>query len=986
MPDGNAPSARVPTPNDDANASSRPVNGARAPSVQPSPLPPETHEQRLEALIAELTDARSSGLPLTDLLRAYDEELERIHLETVRNGGTIPLTMREQTLLTRAEAAREAITTTRTDDPRAQARELATRAKAATNPALAKGLRAELAALKERTREDGLTRELQRDPSSDLSVIDDTITRAEQGPTATSSTTDSAPEAGSMLLARQVRALKARLERAEQELEYTNTSANALETSINELEQAPEIEIRGVQNPFSSAKELEHLRDTQQRLLARQATLQTIVQDLTRANATLESLEPDERETVLQASEEVDEELDAPRDPLIEEGLARSRTRLAGIIRILANRSGRDAAAFVEAYERVLQPLNDLESPTPADETNETPLSAALQALATATQASTVVSPSPATSVSVQSPPDVAVSTTTTEEATIQSTREELRQRYAVRQQEQAILTTYRTQLQAHSWTYLQTQNPTQFQRLQTLQTELGTVIDPSSTLPPDALETAHQQAIVDVRAAYPDVTDAVLSSILLSQAATQLASASALQAGLSTAALETALGAMAGATAAAITGAGLVQALGAQQQAVATAADALAQEEAKMLQRATILAPSDTRVSTGGSDATPDVVMLRQAQQESAGKRRGLQAKLNVSLQQLGQWSTALGGATGTRARGLTPAALQALAVTSPKTFVFATKPAPVPQRSSPNADRIPFDDATRRMRRQQSTFAKNQALATAEAEEPDGIDIEQRRAAHLDSVKARTKRTLPRATEARSSSTERSASAGASVAAPLLALAATPTTPRAIFADQQARMNRERDAFIGVGESAESGYEAMFGSPSDASATSGDGSTINADNAEMAALADAQDQATEQAWEAELLRQQQQDARAQEDASNQPKDSSGRPTLQQAKQAGDLLKKAGSGAITGTVAAILVVVLILWLNIRLFFPNPESSWRKPLEPLGKLGVVLLDGLMILLTLLQFLFLMLILFLPILAIILPGAIIAGTILGGLGN
>ena len=986
MPDGNAPSARVPTPSDDANASSRPLRGARAPAKQPSPVPPETHEQRLETLIAELTDARYSGLPLTDLLRAYDEELERIRVETVRNGGTIPLTMREQTLLTRAEAAREAITTTRTDDPRAQARELATRAKAATNPALAKGLRAELAALQQRAREDGLTRELQRDPSSDLSVIDDTITRAEQGPAATSSAPDPAPEAGSMLLARQVRALKARLERAEQELEHTNTSANALETSINELEQAPVIEIRGVENPFSSADELEHLRETQQRLLARQATLQTIVQDLTRANATLESLDPNERETLLQASEEADAELDAPRDPLIDEGLARSRTRLAAIIHNFANnRPGRDTAVFVEAYERVVQPLNDLETPTPAAESDENTLSAALRAVAAAAQASAVVSPSPATTVSVQQPPEAAVSTTTTEEATIQSTREELRARYAVRQQEQAILTTYRTQLQAHSWTYLQTHNPTQFQRLQTIQTELATVIDPSSTLPPDALETVHQQALVDVRAAYPDVTDAVLSTLLLSQATTQLASASALQAGLSTASLQTALGAMAGATAAAITAAGLVQALGAQQQAVATAAEALAQEEAKILQRATTLTPSDTRVSTGDSDATPDVVMLRQAQQESASKRRGLQAKLNVSLQQLDQWSNALGGATGTQARGLTPEALQALAVTSPKTFVFATKAAPAPQRSSPNTDRIPFDDTTRRMRRQQSTFAKNQALA-AEADEPDGIDLEQRRAAHLDSVKARTKRALPRATEARSSSSERSASTGASVAAPLLALAATPTTPQAIFADRQARMNRERDAFIGVGDSADSGYEATFGTPGDADDASGDGSATNSDDAEMAALAEAQDQATEQAWEAELLRQQQQDARAQEEANNQPKDSSGRPTLQQAKQAGDLLKKAGSGAITGTVAAILVVVLILWLNIRLFFPNPESSWRKPLEPLGKLGVVLLDGLMILLTLLQFLFLMLILFLPILAIILPGVIIAGTLLGGLGN
>jgi hypothetical protein len=361
------------------------------------------------------------------------------------------------------------------------------------------------------------------------------------------------------------------------------------------------------------------------------------------------------------------------------------------------------------------------------------------------------------------------------------------------------------------------------------------------------------------------------------------------------------------------------------------------------------------------------------------------LQAKLNVSLQQLDQWSDALGGAVGTNVRQLTPEALQALAVTSPKTFAFATKPVAVPQRSSSTTDRIPFDDTSRRMRRQQTVFAKNQALA-AEAEGSDEIDLDQRRAAHLDSMKARTKRTLPRATETRTSNSERSSSSGGSVAAPLLALAATPTTPRAIFADQQARMNRERDAFIGVGESAESGYEAMFGTPGDATAASSDGLTTNDDGMESAALAEAQDQATEQAWEAELLRQQQQAARAQDDANNQPTDSSGRPTLQQAKQAGDLLKKAGSGAITGTVAAILIVVIIVWLNIRLFFPNPESSWRKPLEPLGKLGVVLLDGLMLLLTMLQFLFLMLILFLPILVIILPGVIIAGTLLGGLGN
>jgi hypothetical protein len=51
------------------------------------------------------------------------------------------------------------------------------------------------------------------------------------------------------------------------------------------------------------------------------------------------------------------------------------------------------------------------------------------------------------------------------------------------------------------------------------------------------------------------------------------------------------------------------------------------------------------------------------------------------------------------------------------------------------------------------------------------------------------------------------------------------------------------------------------------------------------------------------------------------------------------------GAAAAGGPVVwALAIIVGFFWLNIRLLFPSEKSTWRKPLTPIGKIGVVCLD------------------------------------------
>ena len=106
----------------------------------------------------------------------------------------------------------------------------------------------------------------------------------------------------------------------------------------------------------------------------------------------------------------------------------------------------------------------------------------------------------------------------------------------------------------------------------------------------------------------------------------------------------------------------------------------------------------------------------------------------------------------------------------------------------------------------------------------------------------------------------------------------------------------------------------------------------------------------------------------------------------IQRAQQAAKALRTGAAGTAGVVLAAVLVVVLIIWLNIRLFFPNPESSWRKPLGAFGKIGTVVMDFLVFTFALTQFLMVVATLLIPLAIVALPGAIIAATLMRVLGN
>lgn len=1113
MPDGNVPSARIPTPSDDQSRSSPTPDEARAPSSRESspsastPLPPAKAPRaqntvprtgalrrittapktpptpapaptpvdrltRLDTLRKQLIEARSSTLPLTELLQTYDKELFAIKQETEKNGGLSPLTYKEQEELRRLEEEREALANTREDDPRARARALAEQIKrlgihktsANVNAALEarreqtenaqtsaesvptahdiEMLRSELNILKNEAWQNNLTRELNRNQGATVDDLEKALEQAERAVRVQAASTPKAepaplpsistvpissteetpsssetrgddedlslvspaplPEHESTLsLDEQKQHINALEAATQAHLAQIQTTSEAVAQTLAALEQAPEIRIAG---RFSSEEERAHVDELHRELRVRQAHLLEALSAVHDAKGAIDTLSDTDRAELLQKLDATYQEQIASNheDQRLRERLADIEERYTQLATWLKQGS---VPTQGEAYFRAIAPLQALQE-----------LSPPIQEPAPLTTAEQPTPPQPvATPLETQTPtppPGERTQTAATEplqssvaaavDATIAEARTELKAKYAARLHEQEVVKLYQERIRERSWAYLQTQSPAQFQHLQSMQVQLNIEIDPSVTFAQQALETVHLQAVQDIRLRFPEVTDALLSTLLLNQAKAQLAGSAALQAGMSATALQHAVegaaiaGAAigAGAIAASVTGAGLLTAFAKQQEATDRLAQELAHEEQQSIQRAAAVKTIATSPDQGTpilSERSPDGEQLRLAQRASVGKRRGLQAKLNVGLRQLQAWNSAIAAGTSGTGTSLTPEALGALAVVSPNMFRVASAPAsPIVVQSPANdtSDLLEFDETTQRMRQTRDRLSRQQEETTQDS--LSTTQHEHAKAAHLQSLKARAK-TAPLSVNQlsnHSASPTTTTPVDTSDQPPLFALSTAPKTREEAFARRQSLMNRERDQFLGLGSEG-GGYEVVFGltgSAQASDATEDSDDLADEASADQSLDGDEQNLIDEQARQAEFLRQQQLAAQQREQEEGEQRQSlvNGQ-NAQRLQQAAKLLRGAGTATVGTVLAAALVVVLIIWLNIRLFFPDPDSSWRKPLGPFGKIGTVGLDFLLFTLSILQFLVWIAILLLPLIIIVLPGAIIAATLIRAIG-
>lgn len=201
-------------------------------------------------------------------------------------------------------------------------------------------------------------------------------------------------------------------------------------------------------------------------------------------------------------------------------------------------------------------------------------------------------------------------------------------------------------------------------------------------------------------------------------------------------------------------------------------------------------------------------------------------------------------------------------------------------------------------------------------------------------------------------------------------------PISQREAFAEKQRAMSSRSQGFLGVGAVA-GGFEAAFDEPSVADR----GNSIEVEDGDLLPLEDeeAQHAATEEQRVAEFQAEQQ---HARQSNDNMQKKQNALDTIQKGKNLlnNKTVAQNSKLLLNPYVLAAVVIILFFWLNIRLFFSNEESSWRKPLGAWGKIGTVAFDLALVLSFLITFLLMISTILIPLLPALLAIGGVSATI------
>lgn len=601
-------------------------------------------------------------------------------------------------------------------------------------------------------------------------------------------------------------------------------------------------------------------------------------------------------------------------------------------------------------------PTNDIEELTEADmlpdeapaearaetataETESDDLAAAIEEL----QAKQALSEQ---SASAQLPQNESISPLPKAPATpsIRAERTRLREAKTQAESRQRLLAAYNERLQTGSLKILHERYPKQERAWRSLSKTLGGSVDAFALVPPEARSQIHLQAVIETRAAFPDLTEVALSALLDDVAREQMA---ALQQNALMQAV--AAGAEATLTAQSLAHLGMGRALVQVAQQTLSHADALRQNETRLTERGTALRQGR------GAEASEDPAeadRLRAQQQQDANARHGLQIALRASL---GNLETLAAGAQAAEQAVASRQSPDQVALLLGETLAVA---APQHASATPSMGRSSGDPTT------PEAFHAQQASAL--------------RSAQARSAMQRIPTTRGSRTAARSSLDV----AGDTPPDPLLQLPQEPNSPQASFSRAQRAMTERQRQFLGTTRRGSGGgYEAMFGLAGAGAMTSdteGDGDTPILEEGENVYLDDVdlreQAQAEELAYQQQEARQQeaQEQAAAEEEA--RPDQASPQDLMNKADTVQKIAKNpavqkllTGSGmALTAVLAIFIVILIILWLNLRLIAPKEGSLLRKPLSGMGTFGVILLDIATAVIILISTLITAAILFLPI--------------------
>ncbi len=567
----------------------------------------------------------------------------------------------------------------------------------------------------------------------------------------------------------------------------------------------------------------------------------------------------------------------------------------------------------------------------------------------------------------------------------IRDARAELKGKYAERARNAEIVALYGERMSARGWEYLQSHDPARYGQLQAAQATVQNLrIDATIFLQPEERQAVHLAATVDVRAAFPDLTDALLSAVLLQQS---LAMLDQQEKADRQAALAAVAAVMAGGAAQASGTLATPAVFAALTKQISATREALAQEEKRAEERAdAIRVQTQTPRPAGGGTvaqavpaASGSVADLQAQQRQGLDTRRALQATLHAQVQQL-----AAGNALGNALAGqeaLTGA--QAQAANGLLAFIV-----PANLRPAAQGERVGTADGRSLL----TGSRQNEAQQKEETVDPaDRAAYENDLAAKLAARQIQDRRfqDISRASVGAGGGAGGSASASliGNDGNPLLeGKRLRPRSPQEIFAEKQAAMRRRAEEFTGVGAAA-GGFEATFGTGE--ALPNAEAGVIELQDGDLLPIGDGSEEtATDETEEEEtrlqeLLQRQQADRLQGNQAAR----------LDELRKAKDLLSSpAGKQALTkaapllsNPVALVIAaLLLIVWLNARLFFPDESSMLRKPLGTWGKVGTIALDLFAVINTAVSFALLVIICILPFLPVLLALGGIFATLQGSL--
>jgi hypothetical protein len=356
----------------------------------------------------------------------------------------------------------------------------------------------------------------------------------------------------------------------------------------------------------------------------------------------------------------------------------------------------------------------------------------------------------------------------------IQAERVRLREEKAQTQNNQRLLSAYNERLQAGSLKILHERYPKQERAWQALSKTLGTSVDAFALIPPEARSQVHLQAVIETRAAFPDLTEVALSALIESAAREQMATLQ--QNALARAAMA---GAEATLAAQSIAHLGMGRALVQVAQQTLSHADALSQNEARLVERGTTLRQGSSATAPEAQQAEED--RLRAQQQHDTNARHGLQIALRASL---GNLETLAAGAE---------AAQQAAAA-----------------QQTPDQVALLLGDTLAVAAPQHASATPSKGGSLGDAPTPEAFHAQQ--ASTLRSAQARSvMQRLPTTRGSRSAARSGLDATGDTASEPLLQLSQKPDSPQASFSRAQRAMTERQRQFLGTTRRGSGGgYEA--------------------------------------------------------------------------------------------------------------------------------------------------------------------------------